>query len=96
MKHVVKLKDPELVGEFLHSLKILGTPFEHPVFRQGVVYLLMAELPKDAKAGRWLKSNFSFFRKYHAAYCAIIGLSAWSFTTGVFDCSLNKHFEVTS
>ena len=32
------------IGEFLHSLKILGCPFAHPVYRQGVIYLLESEL----------------------------------------------------
>jgi len=82
-------KDPEIVGEFLMSLKILQysatrdptlTPFVHKAKR----FLLDTELRgKDGKPkGQWKGYTWEtnedkghrLYLKYHAAYCVAVGL----------------------
>jgi hypothetical protein len=70
---VIGLNDPELVGEFLCSLKILGLPDDHLINQRGHLYLLATEKSGAANQGNWL-SGGNFFKKYHTAYCGLIGL----------------------
>lgn len=78
--HLVMIKgDVELVGEFCHSLHILGfrTP-QCPILQEGIEYLLSVE-KKRGKHGTWMKRSQSVFKRYHAAYCALIGLAPLQF-----------------
>lgn len=69
----IRLGDPELVGEFIHSLRILGASDADYAVRRGVGYLLQKERSLKGK-GSWVKPNRPFYQVYHSIYCAIIGL----------------------
>lgn len=74
----IKLKDPELVGEFLQALRILCCPDTHPSMQKGYHYLLTCE--KSGKMrGNWVPATAPFYQRYHAAYCGIIGLADFKF-----------------
>jgi hypothetical protein len=74
----IRLKDPELVGEFLQGLRILECPDTHPVMQRGYYYLLTTE--KSGKMrGNWVNSAAPFYQRYHAAYCGVIGLGDFQF-----------------
>lgn len=71
--------DVELVGEFCHSLHILGFRASHcPILQEGLEFLLSVE-KKRGKQGTWMKRSQSIFKRYHAAYCALIGLATLHF-----------------
>ena len=70
---VIKLGDPELCGEFLHCLRILGVPESSFLLQRGIKYLLGRERTLKCK-GQWIKSTRDYFKVYHAGYCALIGL----------------------
>lgn len=71
MQTAVSLDDPELVGEFCQSLRILGTGDGHPAVVRGVRFLLNKERGKN---GNFVSDDDSLFKRYHAAYCGAIGL----------------------
>ena len=71
---VLAMDDPELVGEFAAALRVLGCSDEDDVLRRAYAYLLQKENTGKA-AGSWVRSSDSFYKRYHAAYCAIIGLA---------------------
>jgi hypothetical protein len=81
------MKDPELVGEVLHALHILDTPHTHPVMQKGFHFLIDSETISNTKAGRRKSGNWvtskkaSFYKGYHTAYCGIIGLGEFKFTS---------------
>jgi hypothetical protein len=79
LRRVVKMQDPELVGEFLHCLRLLGfdpaarpCP-EHPslvkAYREAVAYLVRAE-----DKGMWTSSVSTPYARYHSAWCGVVGL----------------------
>lgn len=71
---VETLKDPELVGEFVHALRILGEDdWSHPM-TQGIVFLLETE-----EKGRFVEDGDPYRKRYHAAFCGIAGLAQWKF-----------------
>lgn len=72
LKTVIKLDDPELVGEFLQCLRVFGVAEGNALMRIGVEYLLRVE--ERTKKGNFVKVT-SFYTRYHAAYCGIIGLA---------------------
>ena len=74
----VAMQDPELVGELLQALHILATPHSHPAMQKGYHFLLGAEKPGKMR-GNWVPTSGSFYQKYHAAYCGIIGLAEFTF-----------------
>jgi len=78
MDVVIRMKDAELVGEFLQALHILDTPHEHPVMQKGYHFLIGAE-KKGKMRGNWVPSSAPFYQRYHAAYCGIIGLAEFVF-----------------
>lgn len=82
MDVVIKLKDPELVGEFLQALRILHTTDEHPSMKKGYQYLLATE-KWGSMAGNWMKLSASFKQRYHTAYCGIIGIADFKFDSKV-------------
>lgn len=76
---VMKKHDVELVGEFCHSLHILGFRSSHcPILQEGLQYLLSVE-EKRGKQGTWMKRSEGVFKRYHATYCALIGLAPLQF-----------------
>ena len=70
---VIRLGDPELVGEFVQCLRLLGLSDEDFAVQRGVRYLLGREKSLKSK-GEWVKPTRKFFQKYHAMYCALIGI----------------------
>ena len=80
MDVVIKLGDAELVGEYLHSLHILGIDKQHQCMLRGYYYLLTNEITSTKsgvliKHGNWVKSNTSYHKQYHTAYTGVIGLA---------------------
>ena len=77
MDTVIGLADPELVGEFVAALRLLGAADDEPCMQKGYAYLLGAELT-GKQAGGWVSQGASFYKRYHAAYCACIALADMS------------------
>eukprot|EP00743_Colponemidia_sp_Colp-15_P008864 GILK01009674.1.p1 GENE.GILK01009674.1~~GILK01009674.1.p1 ORF type:complete len:1390 (-),score=270.93 GILK01009674.1:238-4362(-) len=87
LNQVIQLDDPELVGEFLQCLRIFGfhrgerkegngvVTFEggDEDLIRGVCYLLDKEKRLKLK-GRWAPNTDNFYTRYHASYCAVVGL----------------------
>ena len=71
---------PELVGEFLQCLIILGYNEEweqdyKDIYKKGVDYLLGKETQCSTfERGHWQKSRRTEYDAYHAVYCAVVGL----------------------
>lgn len=67
MDVLVHWENPELVGEFVHSLYILGAPSTHPAMMKGHHYLLHYELKAAAwakKKGSWSERGATFKTRY--------------------------------
>jgi len=79
------LQNPEIVGEFLHCLRILQyDPRTDPVavtdlVEQGMDFLLDTER-QLGRRGTWVPDSRDFYTRYHAVYCAIVGLAECRFT----------------
>ena len=71
---VIRMKDPELVGEFVQALHIMGLPDSDPLIERAQRFLLQS----DAKMC-WAKKKDRFYKRYHSAYCGIIGLARFEF-----------------
>ena len=71
---VIQLDDPELVGEFVAALRLMGARDSDACMLKGYAYLLQSELTGN-QAGGWVSSAASFYKRYHAAYCACIALA---------------------
>ena len=89
---VIHMGDPELVGEFVAALRLLGAQDGMACMRKGYAYLLQSELA-GTQAGAWVGSGASFYKRYHAAYCAAIALADMS-TDGAAQLSgqTRQHF----
>ena len=78
-------QDPELVGEFLHCRRILQyDPLYDPsaltaLMRLGMDFLVRTERRLGGK-GIWLPPTRDFYSRYHAVYCAVVGLSDCRFS----------------
>lgn len=77
MDLAIRLNDPELVGEFLQCLKILGMEEWQDqdvwyVMTVGYEYLMKLEYSLQGM-GRWITSR-NAKDQYHTSYCASIGL----------------------
>eukprot|EP01032_Pedospumella_encystans_P017555 gene17555-20000_t len=81
------LEDAELVGEFLHCLRVLQyTPARDPdleqLFQDGMDFLLQREKHYGCM-GRWVATCRSkredIYTQYHACYCAVVGLAGCAF-----------------
>jgi len=76
LKEAVNFDDPDMVGEFLDSLKAFGLSDQHPTIRLGTNYLLA----KQNSDGSWGDPDSQdIFQRYHATWAAIDGLRdyAW-------------------
>jgi len=84
LNHAVDHNDPELVGEFLHCLSILGYSLEDGATNQAVEglrrsftdalrFLIASEASFD-RSGRWTQKNSVAYARYHATWCGIVGL----------------------
>jgi hypothetical protein len=76
IKEAIDLEDPDMVGEFLDSLKSFGLGHDHPTIRLGTDYLL-SEQNSDGSWGD--PDSEDGFQRYHATWAAIDGLRdyAW-------------------
>jgi len=77
MDTVIRMKDPELVGEFVQALHIFGFHDSHPIMERGHRFLLHSE-----NKTCWAGARSTFYKRYHSAYCGIIGLSDFQFQKG--------------
>jgi hypothetical protein len=76
IKEALHLEDPDMVGEFLDSLKSFGLSQAHPIIRLGTNYLISAQNPD----GSWGDPDSEdILSRYHATWAAIDGLRdyAW-------------------
>jgi hypothetical protein len=76
LKEAVAGEDPEMMGEFLDSLKAFGLSDNHPLIRQGVEYVLS----QQNEDGSWGNAESEdVYQRYHPTYTAIDGLRdyAW-------------------
>eukprot|EP00474_Spongospora_subterranea_P008283 CRZ08741.1 hypothetical protein [Spongospora subterranea] len=71
---VIRLGDPEIIGEYIQCLRIMGADESDVHVQRGVAYLLQKERSLKSK-GSWIKSTRSFYQTYHSIYCALIGLN---------------------
>jgi len=78
MDVAIKMKDAELCGEIVQALHILGARDVDPAMVRGYQYLLQHERRLKSK-GTWVPISSTFYKRYHAAYCAIIGLAHFQF-----------------
>jgi hypothetical protein len=84
MDLVIRLDDPELVGEFLQSLKILqmdewvDLDLWH-VMDAGYSYLTDLE-EKEGLQGRFMNGRRSVKDRYHSSYCASVGLQDYYYS----------------
>jgi hypothetical protein len=80
LSEAIMLNDPELVGEFLHCLRILeyvpgvvGNEELDQIYQIGVAYLVDTE-KKFGSKGMFVPDNKSQYTRYHAAWTGIVGL----------------------
>jgi len=82
---VISMDDPELTGEFLQCLRILGVSQNTrtcstriwSLILQAMTYLLGVE--RRHGGGMWSKSSDGPYDRYHTTYCAIVGLLSFEF-----------------
>lgn len=79
--HVLELQtpDPEIVGEFIHCLYILGHGFGanaglDDLLNASVHFLVREEAQVFGKRGAWTSNGSVLYAKYHASWCGIVGL----------------------
>uniref|UniRef100_A0A7S0EBI6 F5/8 type C domain-containing protein n=1 Tax=Hanusia phi TaxID=3032 RepID=A0A7S0EBI6_9CRYP len=74
----VELNDPELVGEFIDCLAILGASDRDVEMIRGRRFLLELEQTLGGR-GRWTDTDAHFYRHYHTSWCAVTGLMQHTF-----------------
>lgn len=79
-------QNPEIVGEFLQCLRILQyDPRTDPsaltdLVEKAMDFLLHTERQLGSR-GTWVSdSSSNFYTRYHAVYCAVVGLAECRFT----------------
>lgn len=83
--HVRLCQDPEIVGEFLQCLRILQyDPRIDPtgltdLMEKGMDFLLHTERQLGSR-GTWVSDSIDFYTRYHAVYCAVVGLAESRFS----------------
>jgi hypothetical protein len=79
LENALSLDDPDMVGEFLDTLRAFGVPEEHPAIRWAMEYLLERQNPD----GSWGPADrgHDYFR-FHSTWAALDGLRdfAWQGT----------------
>lgn len=91
------MEDPELTGEFIQCLRILGISqvdsHVWPLIHHGMTYLLELERRRGCK-GVWSKRNDTPYDRYHTAYCATIGLMSYKLSQGTASQPCKVSFPV--
>lgn len=82
LTQVILMEDPELTGEFVQCLRILGISHVDttiwPLIERALIYLLKLEQQHGGR-GSWSKRSDKAYDRYHTAYCAIIALMSYNF-----------------
>ncbi len=76
LEYVIDLDDPDLLGEFLDTLRAFGSADDHPAIRAGMLRLLAGQ----NRDGSWGSTDDGDpYRRFHATWAAIDGLRdfAW-------------------
>eukprot|EP01034_Spumella_vulgaris_P026895 gene26895-33544_t len=86
---IVQLRDPEIVGEFIHCLKILqyteeSDPQLAVIIRHGMDFLVETERSLGAE-GLFVARSADFKDRYHASYCGAVGLLDSPFSENAAD-----------
>jgi len=78
LHRVTSMHDAELIGEFLHCLRVLGVDPSKPESEDAQLMLVYWEgvsmLVKMESAGQWTASTSVPYARYHAAWCGVVGL----------------------
>jgi hypothetical protein len=75
LKEAIANEDPEMLGEFLDTLKPFGLGEDHPLIRKGVDYLLATQ---NADGSWGDESSAETYRRYHPTWTAIDGLREYA------------------
>ena len=71
LKEAIESEDPEMLGEFLDTLRAFGLEDDHPLVRRGIDYLLSRQNPD----GSWGDVDAEdIYQRYHPTWTAIDGL----------------------
>lgn len=76
LEHALSLDDPDMVGEFLDTLRAFEVPEDHPAIEFGMRYLLSRQNPD----GSWGPiENGHDYQRFHTTWAALDGLRefAW-------------------
>jgi hypothetical protein len=75
LKRAIAMEDPEIMGEFLDTLKSFGLPEDHPFILKGVRFLFTQQNPD----GSWGSAEAKdIYERYHPTWTAIDGLREYS------------------
>ena len=75
IKEAIDLEDPDMVGEFLDTLRSFGLSDSHPTIRLGLNYLLSHQ-NDDGSWGDLCEADI--FNRFHATWTAIDGLREYA------------------
>lgn len=75
LTHPIETNDPEMLGEFLDSLKSFGLAETHPLIRKGMKYLLASQ-NEDGSWGNPTAEDI--YERYHSTWTAIDGLREYA------------------
>jgi hypothetical protein len=73
---MVKLRDPETMGEFLDTLKAFGMANDDPLMRTGVEFILSTQ-NRDGSWGN--ATDKDVYQRYHPTWTAVDGLRDYAF-----------------
>jgi hypothetical protein len=75
LKQAIAMEDPELMGEFLDTLKSFGLQKDHPLILKGQRFLLTQQNPD----GSWGSDEAEdIYQRYHPTWTAIDGLREYA------------------
>ncbi|HEX6729867.1 MAG TPA: hypothetical protein VF074_07640 [Pyrinomonadaceae bacterium] len=75
LKQAIAMEDPELMGEFLDTLKSFGLQEDHPLILKGMTYLLS----RQNSDGSWGDLDVEdIYERYHPTWTAIDGLREYA------------------
>ena len=75
LREAIATEDPDMMGEFLDSLKAFGLNDTHPLIRTGMQFLLSRQNPD----GSWGNMNEDdIYHRYHPTWTAIDGLRQYA------------------